>query len=316
MPQEAIIYLKVYDSKKALIPPDMNVLIRLVVQGHEKWSEFCKGPSYKFPREFNNRPDWDTYSVIVSAKGFRDSASRITVDPKEPQTVNLMLVPKDAQFDFSGALWGLLQTNFPKHFKLLGAGAASPAEAERRYKDLMENHPKSLAAFFNIATAMDQISFGTGNPTPLDYMNRLIWTDIDNNIKQDRFFGYADKRIIDPIKTLEREGFFKPEIGSGVFHSDPIHGPATRSWKQRQFTMANVQLTLHEEDHPTFDGIECVQIEPDIDYFDDLVAHGIFEVLPNTALKNKTDPVNVYSLRWVAGMQAGIEEFAPPFVIV
>jgi hypothetical protein len=56
-------------------------------------------------------------------------------------------------------------------------------------------------------------------------------------------------------------------------------------------------------------------IEPDIDYFRDLGAHAIFEVIPNGLTHSLTEPVEVYVLRWIAGRTAGIPEFAPKYTI-
>jgi hypothetical protein len=62
-------------------------------------------------------------------------------------------------------------------------------------------------------------------------------------------------------------------------------------------------------------------VEPDIDYFQDEVSHGILEVLPHLISqrvggKGLTNPYAVYVLRWIAGRQAGMPEFAPPYTLV
>jgi len=51
--------------------------------------------------------------------------------------------------------------------------------------------------------------------------------------------------------------------------------------------------------------VDCVVIEPDIDYYKDLLAHALLEVLPNKFTGGLTDPRAVYLLRWMAGQQAG-----------
>jgi hypothetical protein len=56
-------------------------------------------------------------------------------------------------------------------------------------------------------------------------------------------------------------------------------------------------------------------VEPDIDYFRDLGAHALFEVIPNAITHSLTNPVEVYVLRWIAGQRAGIPEFDPRYVI-
>jgi dihydrofolate reductase len=49
-------------------------------------------------------------------------------------------------------------------------------------------------------------------------------------------------------------------------------------------------------------------VEPDIDYYKDLGAHAIYEVVPNAITHSLTDPTDVYVLRWMAGHQAGVPE--------
>jgi hypothetical protein len=89
--------------------------------------------------------------------------------------------------------------------------------------------------------------------------------------------------------------------------------PATRSWKQTRFDVSNVQLTFHETTKKKLNGVDCVVIEPDIDLFKDLLAHGLFEVLPNAISGGKTNPLAVYSMRWMASRQEhGVPPFDPP----
>jgi hypothetical protein len=57
-------------------------------------------------------------------------------------------------------------------------------------------------------------------------------------------------------------------------------------------------------------------VEPDIDYYKDLAAHAILEVIYNQITNSLTDPTQVYMLRWIAGKQAGLPEFDPPYRLV
>jgi hypothetical protein len=163
-----------------------------------------------------------------------------------------------------------------------------------------------LACLLNITTAMEQIHLPSG--TPLDYFQELVW---DDSMAQDRFFGYADARLIDQTREAARQGLFAPEAASFLFHPG-----ATSSYKQIQFGEANVQLTFHEEDRRTIGGVDCVKVEPDIDYYKDEGAHTILEVVPNRADHGLTDPRQVYILRWMAGQRAGRPEFDPLYTIV
>ena len=64
------------------------------------------------------------------------------------------------------------------------------------------------------------------------------------------------------------------------------------------------------------DGVNCIKVEPDIDYFKDAGAHTLLEVLPNSIGGGLSNPRQVYVLRWIAGRHAGVPEFDPPYVIV
>jgi hypothetical protein len=47
--------------------------------------------------------------------------------------------------------------------------------------------------------------------------------------------------------------------------------------------------------------------------YKDLGAQAIFEVVTNTLTGSLTDPRQVYVLRWIAGRQAGVPDFDPPY---
>jgi hypothetical protein len=101
---------------------------------------------------------------------------------------------------------------------------------------------------------------------------------------QDRFFAWCDPRLIDQVEIGAAAHQFAVENNPGLFH------PAS-SWKQIEFGEANVQLTFHEGDKQTIGDVECIMVEPDIDYFRDLGAHAIFEVIPNAITHSLTNPV-------------------------
>jgi hypothetical protein len=54
----------------------------------------------------------------------------------------------------------------------------------------------------------------------------ILW---DESLAQDRFFGYADKSLVDQVRRAAADGEFSPEPNPGVFHPD-----ATSSFKQLQ----------------------------------------------------------------------------------
>ncbi len=63
------------------------------------------------------------------------------------------------------------------------------------------------------------------------------------------------------------------------------------------------------------DGVQCVKVEPDIDYYKDPGAHFLLEVAINKISHTLTDPREVYVLRWIAGRHAGVQDFDPPYTI-
>lgn len=246
----------------------------------------------------------DSYAVIATADGYNDAGFHpVKVSPASPTVVDIMLVKKNAGFNFSK--WAALSASHPQYYSLLRAGAADDAAAADRYSQLMENRPEVLACYFNLVTAMSQIQLPV--KTPLDYIQELIW---DETMQRDRFFAWANPTLIDQVVQAAAHGQFSPETGTALFHSG-----ATRSWKQIQFGEANVQLTFHENNKKTIDGVDCVMIEPDIDYYRDLGAHALLEVTANALTHSLTNPREVYVLRWMAGRRAGIPNFEPPYTL-
>jgi len=248
----------------------------------------------------------DHYAVVASATGYEQAGFfPVAVNPNVPAIVDIMLLRKSATFNFRDASWSKLTQNYPVYAGLLAAGAADDTAAGDRYSDLMEGRPAVLACYFNLVTAMSQIHLPV--KTPLDYIKELIW---DDTMAQDRFFAWADPAVIDQIIQAATQGEFAPEVGTALFHSG-----ATRSWKQVQFGEANVQLTFHENNTKATGSTQCVMIEPDIDYYKDLAAHALLEVITNKLTNSLTDPRQVYVLRWIAGRHAGIPNFEPPYTI-
>ncbi len=247
----------------------------------------------------------DNYTVLAWAKGCAQAGfTPVKVTPALPARVDLMLVRDNAAFNFSEARWGVIRRN-PRYTAMLAAGAESQEAARKRYTDVLENRSPALACFLNLVTATAEIHLPCGSPC--DYIRELIW---DETMTQDRFFAWADREIVDQVVRTAANGLFDPEPGTALFHPG-----ATRSYKQVQFGEANVQLTFHENDTRTIEGIECIKIEPDIDYYRDLAAHALLEVAANALTGSMTDPRQVYVLRWMAGRQAGVAEFNPPYYL-
>jgi hypothetical protein len=213
-----------------------------------------------------------------------------------------MLIPDDPGFSFVNARWPQASQQYP----LLVRGAENVA-AQARYEDFLDKQEKSLACLLNLFEAMSQIQLQKGSP--LDYIKQIRW-DGGLALRQDPFFAWCDPVLINQVRIATAAKLFAPEFDPGFFH-----GGATSSWKQIQYGEANVQLTFHENDHQTIDGLDCIMVEPDIDYYKDIGAHGLLEVIPNAVTHSLTEPTEVYVLRWIAGRRTGVPEFAPLYTV-
>jgi hypothetical protein len=302
-PQTSTITVNVFDGSRHPISADADVLYT-IRDGRQQQvvRQNVKSGSVSFKDlPFYNIDD--CYTVIASAKGYEQAGFfPVKASPASPQTVDIMLLHKDGDFNFNAASWNKLPA---KLGRLLAAGAASDDDASDRYTNLLESHEPVLACLLNITTAMSQIHLRQG--AALDYFKLLNW---DETMKQDRFFGYADAALVQQVRWAVDDKAFVPEPGFELFHAG-----ATSSYKQIQFGEANVQITFHENQRKQIDGVDCVLVEPDIDYYKDLAAHALLEVLPNGFSGQLTDPRAVYVLRWIAGRRAGVPEFDPLYTI-
>jgi len=303
--------VNVFDGTRQLYS-DRSQLLITIIDGnqHVQHRDFHGESSVFFTGLplFNNFGD--NYTFLASADGYKDTGySPVKLAPNVDQIVDLMLLPKSNELNFANATWTELDNSRPKLKSLLANGAASDEEAANRYSGIMEDQGgEILACLLNITTAMQQIPLP--QQTPFDYIKRVIW-DRDGafHVAQDRFFAWADPKLIDQIKLAKQQQ--PPEFADAPFI---LHPGATSSYKQIQFGEANVQFTFHGNDRLEVDGVNCVMVEPDIDYFKDTLNHLVMEVLVN-AFGSLTDPRTVYVLRWIAGRRAGIPEFDPLYTI-
>jgi hypothetical protein len=301
-PDESSLTVNVFDGTRQSFPAGIDVLYR-IFDGNQKQIAQPERPvpSIDFTVPFYDNFG-DNYRVIVFSDGYNQAGyTPVKLSPAAPVTLDLMLTPKDGELNFSQAPWDRIKTQLP-----FLASDVDDATGRNRYSDAMENDPKSLASLLNITTAMAQIPLPDGS-TPLDYLKVVKW---DDSFEQDRFFAYCDVKLIDHVRAAAAQGKFAEENDPGAFHPG-----ATASWKQVQFDEANLQLTFHEGDKQTINGVDCVVIEPDIDYYKDLISHALLEVIPNFFTGGLTNPEAVYVLRWIVGRRAGVH-FNPPYTIV
>lgn len=306
---KAQIRLMIYDGARKPFSERQKLLLR--IHNGNTIDSVTKTLNLKSPTEgvafldvdyFDNFAD--NYTVVLSADGHRDMGFfPVKVSPQLLADVTLMLIPDNPSFAFDP--WDVLMANHPRIAQFLSLTPAAGSNAADNYASSIEDHPKETACLLNLATAMSQVFLANG--TPLDYFRSIEWS----TLAQDRFFGYATPELVSEVKAAAANGLFAPEIDPQFFHGD-----ATSSFKEIRFGEANVQLTFHETDKKTLDGDTCVRVEPDIDYYKDLAAHAILDVIHNQVTNSLTDPTQAYVLRWIAGKQAGLPEFDPPYTLV
>ena len=307
-PTKARVRLMIYDGARRPFSEKQSVLLR--VHNGQTTDSVSKTINTKSMDEgvvflnvdfFDNFAD--NYTVLVSADGYRDAGFfPVKVSPRALADLSVMLIPNDPHFEFDP--WDVLVANQPKTAQFLSLTPVVPS-ANDNYATSVEDHPRETACLLNLATALSQIFLANG--TPLDYFRSIEWA----TLAQDRFFGYAVPELVSEVKAAVPKNLFAPEIDPSFFHGD-----ATSSFKEIRFGEANVQLTFHENDKKSIGSESCVRVEPDIDYYKDLAAHAILEVLYNKITNSLTDPAQVYVLRWIAGKHAGLPEFDPPYRLV
>jgi hypothetical protein len=297
--------VNVYDGTRQPVSPNLDVMVYISDGFHTPFvQQTFKGPNINFNVPVHDFEGGNQYSVVVSANGYYQSGFfPVTVSTSIHQSISLMLVPKNGDFNFANAKWPDVQAQIPKLATVLDSSAQG--DAGSFYAAAYENgqsQPK-LACLLNIAAAMDQIFLQQN--TALSYLKSIFITDL----RQDRFFALADPELLRQVQLATKLFDKQGEADLGLHSGNAAYGPATSSFKQNQFGEANVQLTFHGNQ----DGL--IVVEPDIDYFKDPLAHTIFELIPNGFSGNLTDPREVYVLRWIAGQTAGLPAFDPLYTI-
>lgn len=304
-PTVGVVTINIFDGTRQLIKPGTEILLT-VHDGSQKlvYRDEVNGPSIKIELPFHNNFA-DSYSIVAFADGYEQAGFQpVKISPSAPQTLDLMLLAKNSEFHFSRAKWSDISAQRPKLASIFVA-ALNGADPAGTYGDLMDDNPDKLACLLNITTAMQQIALPHGSP--LDYFKAL---DLPA-LAPDRIFGYADPELAAQVRQAAQQGEFAIEPAIDL----SLHKGATSSFKQIQFGEANVQLTFHENTKKTIDGVECIYVEPDIDYYKDIAAHLFLEVIPNGLTGTVSSPRVVYVLRWIAGQHAGVPNFDPLYTI-
>jgi hypothetical protein len=293
--------LRIFDGSRQPFSAPANFLVT-IFDGNQKqlYRDYIQSNTKLFDLPFYDNFG-DNYRIIVSTDYYQQAGFvPVVLSNQYSRTLDIMLIPDDPGFSFVNARWEAASAKYP-----FLANGVDNATGAARYEMLLDQQEKSLASFFNLVEAMGQINLAQG--TPLNYIKQLRW-EMPLAPAQDRFFAWCDPELIDQVKIAAAAKQFAVAPAG-------LHKGATSSWKQIQFGEANVQLTFHENDHQLIDGVSCIMVEPDIDYYKDAAAHILFEVVPNELTHSLTDPTEVYVLRWMAGRQAGIPDFSPMYTI-
>jgi hypothetical protein len=331
MPDTANIILHAYDGARQLFPNTVKWSARtLDGRSPSDGRDILEYPNLRGGSQVLTVPFFDNfgdlYTVVANIDGYDDSAwYPVHVSDRTPVTLDLMFLPKDGAAHFANSTWTVLSQQRPAVAAIVERGSESAAGAADKYAAVVESRPEALACFLNIMTALADMRLPSGK-SPLEYYWNVAWpagnpTDgawvksLDQVFKQDRFFCYVDQAILPDVRAAVGHGFSK-EVDPQAWG----HTGATESYKQTQFDVSNVQLTFHGRDMATFADssgapVTCVKIEPDIDYYKDVAAHGLLEVIPNWITKGLTDPKVAYALRWMAAKREGLPEFDPLYTV-
>lgn len=308
MPDTASLTVRIFDGRRGLIDDASDVFVR-ILDGFQQqhFAGNLKRPLREFKVPFFDNAG-DNYAVLASKKGYVGSGFHgIKVSKTHTEPIDLMLIPIKHRFNFTNARFAKLKTSHPAYCECLCA--IRPDGGKRWDKLVAEDSADAPVAAdaLNILTAMRDIHLAVG--TPIDYLKAIRW-DGEFGLQEDRFYVWVDPALVNEVVRAHEQGKFAQEPNPGFFHKG-----ATRSYKETQLAEANVQLTFHENTKSTDDGFEtCIMMEPDIDYFPDLLSHGLLEVIPG--FFSKTDPRAVYVMRWIASRRvAGVQEFNPPYTI-
>ena len=308
MPDTAGLTVRIFDGRRGLINDASDVFVRILDGNqHQRFAGTLGGAVTKFEVPFFDNAG-DNYAVLASKPGWVGAGFhgiKVAKDRTEP--IDLMLIPRKHRFNFARASWSALRAAHASYCTIFEA--ITPGADARWGKLVAEGSTDALLAAdaLNLLTAMRDIHLAVG--TPLDYLKAIQW-DGDFALREDRFFVWIDRELVDEVVRAAAQGLFVKEPSPATFHPG-----ATLSFKEKQLAQANLQLTFHEATICSSAGFEsCILLEPDIDYYPDLLSHGILEVVPG--FFGSTDPRAVYVMRWIASRRViGVQEFNPPYTI-
>jgi hypothetical protein len=304
-PTTGLVTVNIFDGTRQLMKQGTQILLTVRDGAQAQlYRDYVSGPSIALKLPVHNNYV-DNYTIVASTDGYRQAGFQpVKIGPNTPQTLDLMMLPNNGDYHFAQARWPDLESRKGAVSQIFQA-SVNGGDAAALYSQLLENNSDHLACLLNITTAMQQIQLPQGSP--LDYFKQFDLAEL----APDRIFGYADPKLVDQVKLAAQQGVFDTQPAIDL----TLHPGATCSFKQIQFGEANVQLTFHEQKTKKLDGVNCVYVEPDIDYYKDPGAHFLLEVVPNGLTKSVSSPSAVYVLRWIAGRRGGVANFDPLYTI-
>ena len=302
------ILVNIYDGTRSLLK-DRSIIIRLR-DGNQKQvsSQTYRSPSVRFTNLISFENFGDDYTVLASPAGYHDAGFfPVQVAAGEERVVHLLALPKSAAINFARAKWNLFPPERAKLKAAIAAGLRDENAGAQRYNDLTEVASGAVSAcMLNLLTSMEQAPLPRGSV--LGYVKEIVWDRTGMKaMAPDRLFCWVDPELISQLETAKAAKKF-----AGAPFS--LHPGATRSYKQTTFGEANLQLTFHENDWREIAGQRCILAEPDIDYYRNLGAHVLLEVVLN-AFGSLTDPKQAMALRWMAARQTGGADFDPLYTV-
>jgi hypothetical protein len=313
-PATGSLRIHLVDGSRRPLPDDFQTFLRMV-EGHKQVaSSFVNGSS----AVFSGLPFSDTslkrHTVFAHARYHRDAllfpvrlAKNVLVDAA------LMLVPESGRFRFDSL--EMLEAGHPLIRRVLGRAG--------QYHSAQESNPRDVATLLNLCAAMESMPLpDPGFPTPLHYDWQPEW----DLMSPGQFWAWVDVRLMDSLRAAGCLQSFAQQPNPEVRHPGIAGrvGPATASWKEIRFPVANMRFNFHGHDRRTLDlvdpdgqtrAVDCVMVEADIDYAGDLVNVGLADALPCTGDRETSVPELAYQLRWMAARQERLPEFNPPYGI-
>ncbi len=264
-------------------------------------------------------PDFDgtsaTFTISAHAPGYTKAVSKhVRIEHGSNIVVSLMMVPRHASLDMEDAHWQNMAVEDPQLLSRLLCDNQGPRDCSATYETMLKLHPENLAALINISVALQQIQIG--GRSAFSYYQAI---GLGGNLFRDRFFAYVDKALLLQLKAdtdKKQQGKQAGDTPFARLHlSWILHRHATSSFKELDLDRANVQITFNEKDRMIINGVECIRVDTDIDYYRRF-SHGFKEVIPNLIMHRRTSPLKVFKLRWIATKKAqsrgeSIGDFSP-----